>query len=86
MRFTRCRRLVSTARQAGSGARLKDSDGSKRGDEDRRHLRILPRTAASMKNVTDNENVPSALSEQELQRLAEYFSILRDWSLQRDKA
>lgn len=38
-----------------------------------------------MKTVTDNENVPSALSEQELQRLAEYFSILRDWSLQRDK-
>jgi hypothetical protein len=27
--------------------------------------------------------VPHELSEEELQRLAEYFSILREWSLQR---
>lgn len=36
-----------------------------------------------MKNVTDNGSVPHELSEEELQRLAEYFSILREWSLQR---
>ena len=36
-----------------------------------------------MKNVTDNGSVPHDLSEEELQRLAEYFSILREWSLQR---
>ena len=36
-----------------------------------------------MKNVTDNGKVPHDLSEEELQRLAEYFSILREWSLQR---
>ena len=36
-----------------------------------------------MKNVTDNASVPHDLSEEELQRLAEYFSILREWSLQR---
>ena len=35
-----------------------------------------------MKNVTDNGNVPHDLSEEELQRLAEYFSILHEWSLQ----
>ena len=28
--------------------------------------------------------VPGGLSQQELKRLAEYFSILRDWSLQRN--
>jgi hypothetical protein len=28
--------------------------------------------------------VPGGRSQQELKRVAEYFSILRDWSLQRD--
>jgi hypothetical protein len=37
-----------------------------------------------MKNLADNGTVPSGLSQQELKRLAEYFSILRDWSLQRN--
>jgi hypothetical protein len=35
-----------------------------------------------MENVTDNGAVPSALSEEELQRLVAYFSILHEWSLQ----
>jgi hypothetical protein len=39
----------------------------------------------SIKNVTDNATVPGGLSQQELQRLVEYFSILRNWSLQRNK-
>ena len=39
---------------------------------------FFKRPAASMKNVTDNETVPSTLSEQELQRLAEFFSIVRE--------
>jgi hypothetical protein len=35
-----------------------------------------------VKNVTDNATVPSGLSEQEVLRSVEYFSLLRDWSLQ----
>jgi hypothetical protein len=38
-----------------------------------------------MKKSTDDAAVAVGLSEQELQRLVEYFSILRDWSLQRSK-
>jgi hypothetical protein len=41
-----------------------------------RRLGILQTTVASMKKLTDNGAVPSGLSDQELQRLAEYFSIL----------
>ncbi|MEO7888864.1 MAG: hypothetical protein ABIW19_02575 [Vicinamibacterales bacterium] len=37
-----------------------------------------------MKNVTDKEIVPNDLSEEDLRRVAEYLSVLREWSLQRN--
>jgi hypothetical protein len=37
-----------------------------------------------MKNVTDKEIVPSELSDEDLRRVAEYLSVLREWSLQRN--
>lgn len=39
-----------------------------------------------MKNATDKETVPSDLSEEDLRRVAEYLSVLREWSLQRDNS
>lgn len=46
----------------------------------------IPRTSGRDRrgatNVIGNRSVPRDLSQQELGRLAEYFSILRKWSLE----
>jgi hypothetical protein len=42
------------------------------------------RQVANLKNVTDKETVPTDLSEEDLRRVAEYLSVLREWSLQRN--
>jgi hypothetical protein len=47
-------------------------------------FRSLQTNVANTAGLTDNGAVSSALSEQEVQRLAEYFSILREWSLRRN--
>ncbi|HUF30229.1 MAG TPA: hypothetical protein VMM77_06150, partial [Gemmatimonadaceae bacterium] len=55
-------------------------------DSDRNRWRTEFQTVVvGMKNSTDDATAAVALSEQELQRLVEYFSILRDWSLQHNK-
>jgi hypothetical protein len=62
---------------------LKDSDVANVVARSEGTSESLQNEVAGMKNVTDNESVAHELSEEELQRLAEYFSILREWSVQR---